>query len=274
MPKSHAFVCCCLTLTLVACNPQPSSVTTSEKTQVTASSVAPGACSLKLGYEAWEPYQYTGLDQKAAGLDIELISAVGKAMGCQIIPSQGAWMELVAALRDGRIDLVAGASKTASREQFAYFSAPYRQEQFQLFVLTAKSAAMPEVTLSDFIGKGHKVGIISEYYYGDEYSGLAANDAYKAQFVEASLGELNVARLVDGDIDGMLEDSFVARSMLRRKGLSNQIGPQGIALQSNDVYVMFSKASVPQETVLKFNQALKNIRNSGEYMLIIDKYQN
>lgn len=271
----------CLALMIAGCGPQPSSTpdTTPVKksTSIAADAKAPAeptqSCKLTLGYEAWEPYQYTGLDQKAAGLDIELISAVAKNMNCQLVTQQGAWMDLVQQLRDGKIDMVAGASRTAAREQFALFSAPYRQEQFQLFVLTAKSASMPESTLSDFIDKGHKIGIISEYFYGDEFSALYQEPTKKAAFVEASLGELNIARLLDGDIDAMLEDSFVARSMLRRKGLSDQIGQQGIVLQSNDVYVMFSKVSVPESRVIQFNQALKNIRNSGEYMLIIDKYQ-
>lgn len=274
----------CLGLMLAGCGPQPVSTPDNKSpassaipaTPVTAAPVATTpaeVCKLTLGYEAWEPYQYTGLDQKAAGLDIELITAVAKNMGCQLVTQQGAWMDLVQQLRDGKIDMVAGASRTAAREQFALFSAPYRQEQFQLFILTSKSASMPETTLSDFIDKGHKIGIISEYFYGDEFSALYQEPAKKAAFVEASLGELNIARLLDGDIDGMLEDSFVARSMLRRKGLSDQIGQQGIVLQSNDVYVMFSKVSVPEARVLQFNQALKNIRNSGEYMLVVDKYQ-
>lgn len=278
----------CLGLLLTGCSPQPantpdnqspassSSSPTSASAPVTTTqptATAADVCKLMLGYEAWEPYQYTGLDQKAAGLDIELISAVAKNMNCQLVTKQGAWMDLVQQLRDGKIDMVAGASRTAAREQFALFSAPYRQEQFQLFVLTSKSASMPESTLSEFVDKGHKIGIISEYFYGDEFGALYQEPAKKSAFVEASLGELNIARLLDGDIDGMLEDSFVARSMLRRKGLSDQIGQQGIVLQSNDVYVMFSKVSVPESQVIQFNQALKNIRNSGEYMLIIDKYQ-
>lgn len=263
---------------LIGCQPKPADETTTNSTKAAPVPSADqrdtaSECKLRLGYEAWEPYQYTGLDQKAAGLDIEIIAAVSKDMGCQLVTSQGTWVELVAQLRDGNIDLLAGASKTPAREQFAFFSAPYRQEQFQLFVLTAKSASMPESSLSDFIGKGYKVGIISEYVYGDELSILSQDPVKKSQFVEASLGELNIARLMDGDIEGMLEDSFVARSMLRRKGLSDQIGPQGISLKSNDVYVMFSKSSVSESTVMKFNQSLQNIRNNGAYMLIIDKYQ-
>lgn len=279
-------------LMLASCGPQPTpspdnkstanastaaapAATPQTTTDAKASTAAamPAACKFTLGYEAWEPYQFMGLDQKAAGLDIELINAVVKNMNCQLVTVQGAWMDLVSQLREGKIDMLAGASRTAAREQFALFSAPYRQEQFQLFVLVSKTASMPETTLADFINKGRKIGIISEYYYGDVFDELYRDPAKKAAFVEASMGELNVARLIDNDIDGMLEDSFVARSMLRRKGLSEQIGPHGIVLQSNDVYVMFSKVSVPEDKVLQFNQALKNIRNSGEYMLIVDKYQ-
>lgn len=280
MPKSVCAVVSCLFL--FACGPQPTAV---EKAPVAksaeVSAVSPAsqttepatACLLKLGYEAWEPYQYTNLDNTAAGLDIELLQAVMDKMGCTLQTRQGSWTELVAAVKSGELDLLPGASQTEARRAFAHFSMPYRTEQFTLFVRSAESAAYPQTTLTDFVLAGHKVGIISDYFYGEEFAELSAQDAVKANIVEASLAELNLARLLDDDIDGMLEDGFVARSMLRRKGLDQQIGAHSINLASSDVFVMFSKATVSAERVEAFNQALKQIQADGSYQRIVARYQ-
>jgi polar amino acid transport system substrate-binding protein len=165
-----------------------------------------------------------------------------------------------------------GASVTPARQEYAFFSDPYRQEQFVLFVRSADVAGYPQNTLADFVGSGKKVGIISEYYYGAEFAELYNQDTLKPQFVEASLSELNLARLLDEDIDGMLEDSFVGHAMLRRKGLDKQIGTHSISMGNTDVFVMFSKATIKPEQVSAFNQALAAIKANGSYNTIIQRY--
>lgn len=239
-----------------------------------ANTAAPEAalCQLKLGFEAWEPYQYTALDNKPSGLDIELVEAIAQQMGCKINAQQGSWTELISALKAGTVDLLLGASITPARQEYAHFSDPYRQEQFVLFVRSADVAGYPQNSLAEFIGAGKKVGIISEYYYGAEFADLYNQAALKQQFIEASLGELNLARLLDEDIDGMLEDSFVGHAMLRRKGLDKQIGAHSISMGNTDVFVMFSKATVKAEQVSAFNQALAAIKADGRYNSIIQRY--
>ena len=264
----------CITLVLlqIGCKPapvtpqNPTDTATTPVAEQTAATPAPAAgsqpgtvteaCQLKLGFEAWEPYQYVGIDQKPAGLDIELVQAVASKMNCEITPQQGTWVELIAALKAGEVDMLLGASKTVAREEYAFFSEPYRQEQFVLFVRAADVAGLPQNTMTDFLSAGKKLGIVSEYFYGDELAQLYNDDKLKANFVEASLSELNLARLIDEDIDGMLEDRFVAASMLRRKGLDKTVSPHSISLGDNEVYVMFSKTSVADSKVSAFNAAM------------------
>ena len=77
------------------------------------------------------------------------------------------------------------------------------------------------------------------------------------------ISELNMARLLDEEIDGLLEDSFVGASILRRKGLDKYIQPHNISLGSSDVYVMFSQISVSADQVAKFNAGLAQLRDNG-----------
>ena len=230
-------------------------------------------CVMTMGMDAWEPYQFMTVGNTPTGLDVELVQAVTATMGCQLNVVQGSWLELLTLLKEGEIDFVLGASQTEERKAFAYFSEPYRQERFQLYVRKG-DAEKPFTDLAAFLNAGHKVGIVNEYYYGDEVAKLYGDEALRSQFVGAIISELNMARLLDEEIDGLLEDSFVGASILRRKGLDKYIQPHSISLGSSDVFVMFSKASVTAEQVQQFNQALGQLRSSGAYNRLLEKYSH
>jgi polar amino acid transport system substrate-binding protein len=231
------------------------------------------SCSFTMGMDAWEPYQYITVGNTVTGLDVELVQNVVTDMGCTLDVVQGSWLELLTLLKEGNVDFVLGASKTEDRETFAYFSAPYRQERFQLYV-RKEQADLPYTELKDFISAGHKVGVVNEYYYGNEVAELYADDNLRHKFVGAIISELNMARLLDEEVDGLLEDSFVGAAILRRKGLDKYIQPHSISLDSSDVFVMFSQKSVSPEQVAQFNAGLAQLRENGRYNQIVDKYRN
>lgn len=255
---------------LFACKPVSNTETTNVKPPEQPASPT---CLMTMGMDAWEPYQYMTVGNTPSGLDVELVQAVSAVMGCQLNVVQGSWLELLTLLKDGEIDFVLGASQTDERKEFAYFSEPYRQERFQLYV-RKNDAELAFTDLTAFLSAGHKVGIVNEYYYGDEVAKLYSDEALRRQFVGAIISELNMARLLDEEIDGLLEDSFVGASILRRKGLDKYIQPHSISLGSSDVFVMFSKASVTAEQVQQFNQALSQLRSSGAYNRLLEKYSN
>lgn len=279
---------CALLLSQVGCNPVPESSPpaavppTGVAEPATATAAAPveathefatPSCTFRLGFEAWEPYQYVGMEQKAAGLDIELIQAIADEMKCQLEFRQGNWTDLLSALKKGELDLLPGASKTAARESFAYFSEPYRNEKFVLFIRSTDTALLQYSTLAELLAAGKKVGIVSDYYYGEIVAGFYNEDSLKAAFVESPLSELNLKRLQDEEIDAMFEDSLVGGSMLRRKGLAGQIGQHSLDLGQTDVYLMFGKNTVSETQVAAFNQALQTIRQNGRHQAILAKYQ-
>lgn len=228
-------------------------------------------CALTLGFDNWEPYQYADVGGRIAGLDIELVSAVTDKMNCVITYRQDTWVTLLNDLQAGEVDILLGASKTEERERFALFSEPYRMEEFSLYI--RKDDAYDDWTsVSDFIQNGSKIGIVEDYYYGPEVSMLLEGSVTSEYFSPGIMGELNIARLLDHDIDGFLEDSFVGASLLRRKALSDYIVAHGITIQTGDAYVMFSRKSVTEQQVTQFNKHLLSIKSNGEYASILEKY--
>jgi polar amino acid transport system substrate-binding protein len=264
---------------VAACDPAPQveksadpSVTAdTQMAEVVATTVA-SDCKLSLGFDVWEPYQYVDVGGHVGGLDVELITAVVKEMGCDISYRQGTWVKSLEKLRNGEVDMLMGASKTEAREAFALFSDAYRMEEFSLYIRKDDEKHGTYQSIDDFIENGSRIGIVDGYYYGPTISLLLDGTATSKSFMTSIIGELNVARLLDQDIDGFLEDSFIGASILRRKGLSDYIVAHGLTIQTGDIFVMFSQESVTAEQVADFNAALVKVKGSAQYANIMTKY--
>jgi polar amino acid transport system substrate-binding protein len=270
-----------LILSISACTPQPEKAA---KDTSSTDSIQPDLvvvaeqlatlddCNLILGFDAWEPYQYSDVGGRVAGLDIELVTGVAESIGCNITYQQGTWVDLLSLLKQGNIDMLLGASKTEAREEFAFFSDAYRMEEFSLYIRSGDEERAAYTTLSEFIENGNRIGVVSDYLYGEEVAVLLDDPEKSQYFVNAIMGELNIARLLDQDIAGFLEDSFVGASMLRRKALSDLIVAQGITIETGNVYVMFSQQSITQDQLAKFNAQLQKVKQSQLYEDLLKKY--
>jgi len=90
----------------------------------------PPACVLRAGFDAWEPYHYLGQGQQPQGLDIEILQTLAAELNCELSLQQDTWAALLRKLQSGELDILPGASISTERERYAWFSRPYRQEQF------------------------------------------------------------------------------------------------------------------------------------------------
>src|ERR1700741_3194460 len=99
---------------------------------------ANAACSktFTVAVGPYPPYVYRDAHRQWTGIDIEMARAIFREAGCTL-----AYAESMPALRymvlfkQGKIDLMLGASDTEDRRQYAVFSTPYRFEDVALFAL-------------------------------------------------------------------------------------------------------------------------------------------
>lgn len=251
---------------------QSSQPSTSTENAISQNANSEQSCSLVMGFDVWEPYQYIGLGRQVRGLDVEMVQVIAKRIGCVVTFKQDSWLNLLRQLRDGEVDFVLGASITESRKQFAWFSDAYRQEIFQLYVRADDQHKYRQVSVADFVTDGNRVGVIGAYFYGEKLSSLMESERYRKQFVPAFMSEMNVVRLLDGDIDGFLDDAMVGATMVRRKGLNSFVAEHQAAIKMGNVYVMFSQKSVTLDLVKKFNRAMAVIKSNGQYDEIVQRY--
>ncbi len=262
-----------LVLSLQACAPDsPAPPPPVEATPPAVAEKADSDCHLIMGWDPWEPYHYRDVGGDVHGLDVELVSAIAAEAGCTVGFDQEDWATLLGRLRQGEIHLLSGATRTEARESFAWFSDPYREESFGLYVRAGEADDYPGDSLAGLLDAGLTVGMTLEYVYGDEVNQLQDDPSYAGQFRGAAVGELNYDRLVNFEIDSFLEDPFVAATHIRKRGLGERIEAHPLIVATGSVRLMFSKEAVSQETVQRFNDAMAKLRASGEFQRIIARY--
>lgn len=98
------------------------------------------------------------------------------------------------------------------------------------------------------------------------------NPQFRHNVQEVTDDTFNYEKLLIHRIDGFLADPLSYASVVRKRGLTGKIEKHPIDIYFTDIFIMFSKKSVLPATVQAFNNSLSQIRNSGEYHQIIEKY--
>ncbi|MBI2383509.1 MAG: amino acid ABC transporter substrate-binding protein [Gammaproteobacteria bacterium] len=231
------------------------------------------ACKLTVGWDPWEPYQYEDADGTVRGMDIEIVELLAKDVGCEPRYLRGNWLEFLQKLKDGEVDVLLAGTVIPERERYAWFSQPYRQESFALFVRKDDLAATQDKDLQALAAAGKRIGITEGYYYGADVNRMAYESPLSKSFVSASVVELNYSRLADGTIDALLDDPFVGAAVLRRKGLSGTIVRHPLSIASGKVSLMFSRKSVSEDQVKRFDAALAKRQQDGSLEAVLKKYR-
>lgn len=231
-------------------------------------------CSITMGWDPWEPYQYMDIGGEVRGLDIELVTAIVKRSGCTVSFVERDWATLLGMLRDGSIDLLTGATKTDARDKFAYFSDPYRDETFVLYVRSEDLSKYQDKSLQELLSDAFRVGVTLSYVYGDEITALEDSPQFEMQFRGVPIGEMNYSNLLNFEIDGFLEDPFVAAAVLRKKGLLSEIEAHPIRYNTGEVHLMLSRASIDAALIPIINKNLETIKKDGTYSRIMARYGN
>jgi len=226
-----------------------------------------------LGWEPWAPYQFLDDKKQLTGLDIELVTAIVKKIGCNITHKNVQWKRHLKELEQGRIDLASGASKTPEREVYAFFSDAYRNEYISLYVRKGESNKYDVKSLKDILKTPFILGVTRGYYYGEEFANLLKNPQFIRRLQYVKNDEQHYDKLVKNRIDGFLPDHFTAQDKIKEKDLIGKIErhPMPIIL-TGDIFVMLSKKSLSPAIVKDFNNGLNQIKDDGTYRKILDKY--
>lgn len=240
---------------------------------VVAAGADASACVLRAGWDPYGLYMYRDENGRETGADIELMRALADGAGCAIEFRELPWARLLRQIESGAIDLTASVSYTTEREAYAHFSMPYRRTEMGVFVRTAESRGWAFDDLRDIVETGFRLGVIQDYYYGDEFEALRNDPAFAAHLDISSDYPSIIRKLVHGRIDGLLADDVgVMRAEARQLGMREFVERHPLPMPGDDLHVMFSRKSVDPAVVAAFDDAIARMRDDGRLRAILERF--
>jgi len=239
-----------------------------ENTEKTVSK-AKRDCSLSMGWESRAPYQFER-NGEITGIDVQIFKQAADTINCDVTFVEKSWTELLTDLEKGELDVLAGATVTPDREEFANFSPSYRDESFTLFIRASNS--YNGNTLSGFLSRSQKVGITSDYFYGKEVYELMNHPQYANLFVDSKSGEQSFFNILYSEIDGVLADPVEGHYIIKRKRLDDKIKASNVHIPSDSVAFMFSKKTVKDKQLESLQKAIKGMVDNNQVQQVIAQF--
>jgi polar amino acid transport system substrate-binding protein len=228
-----------------------------------AAKKAPAKEELIVGTEpSFAPFEFPdGKEGKIIGFDIDLINAIGKKMGYKTITVKSMGFDaLIPAINSGNIDVaIAGMTITDARKKQVLFSDPYYESGLMTIVRKENDTIHSMADL-----KGKRIGVQ-----------LGTTGALEAEKIEGAkvtnfdTSDLACIELQNGNVDAVISDLPVLQYFLKQKGSSyaKAVGEP----KKGEMYGI-AAAKDKQDLIDGINKSLKELKDSGEYQKIYDKW--
>ena len=197
-------------------------------------------------------------------------------MNVELTLPQMAWENHLAALAAGDADIAAGATESEARSRYAYFSKPYRTETDVLILPRGASGRYAfrtiEEMLDTFTKQKFRLGIVAGFVYADQrVNAFIADPANRDRIFAVESEVQNLRNLQDGIIDGFIADRIAATTAAWRRNAGSLIEEHPLRF-STDIHFMLSRATQTPQMLARLDQAIDELKSSGEFRRIADSY--
>lgn len=206
------------------------------------------------------PYEFIDDNGDFAGIDIEIIEAVGEYLGLEVVIENMEFDSIITSVSTGKADIgIAGMTVTEDRLKNVDFSETYATGK-QVIITSSESGIKG---VADLAGKkvGVQTGTTGDIYASDD-SSIGSVEQYNS-------GTEAVLALSQGKIDAVIIDNEPAKKYIEKY--------EGLVIIDEEYtfeeYAMCI-AKGNDELTAKINEALEALENSGALKAIIDKYIN
>lgn len=211
----------------------------------------------------FRPFEYTDENGEFVGIDVDIINAVAKDQGLDIEIRSLGWDAAIAACQAGQADgMIAGASITEKRQSEGWiFSDGY-------YTATQCMAVAPDSGIEGFADLKGKLVAVKTGTQGEEYA-KSLQEEYGFEISNFEDSPTMYQAVVGGQCVACFEDTPIMKDSIKSgvelvalDDTQNEGGDYGFAIfDANN-----------QELIDAFNAGLKNIKASGEYDQILEKY--
>lgn len=202
----------------------------------------------------------------------EITREVFRRMGCEAKYLDLPWARALIELELGRLDILPGAFITPERQRYAYFSRPYMRSINVIFVRNVQAKRYTFLSLDDIMESDFRLGVQIGVSYGRAFDALRKNPRFQARLVELTARESAWKMLDLGRIDGLIADEYIGKVETRDLGIGTTVTPTKLVVTDEPSSFAFSKQSLSEDFVRRFDQALLAMIADGTYKRIRESY--
>lgn len=203
------------------------------------------------------PFEYRE-GKEVVGFDVDIANKIAEKLGKELKIVDMKFAGLISALESGKIDFIAaGMSKTPEREEQVNFSDSYYTAS-QL--ITVRSDNTSITSGDDLVGK--KIGV-QLGTTGEEL----AKDIEGTTVKSFDKGAMAIIDLANGNVDAVVLDSEPTKNYTRD---NDDVRVLEEELTEEEYSIAISKDD--PELLEVINETLKELKESGEYQEILNKY--
>ncbi|WP_417459931.1 substrate-binding periplasmic protein [Kordiimonas sp.] len=240
-----------------------------------SASPADAACERELNvvYFNSAPYHHRNGDGQVVGLDTDILEQVLRKAGCTWRYTEMPLKRSLSALRSGLVDIAMGASITPDREEYAFFSQPYRREVMVMFMRKNDEPRASFQRLANAADAGVVIGAHLGSWYGYEYARLYENDsAFRRQILQSANYDTLYNALLAGRVDVVIDDIFNGHTLLSKSGRLEEASIHVSPVNDSLTHFMLSKKSVSDKTMNSLDHAIMAFQQSEAYAETIARY--
>jgi polar amino acid transport system substrate-binding protein len=126
--------------------------------------------------------------------------------------------------------------------------------------------------LETFARQKFRLGVVAGFVYADDrVNAFIADEAHRDQIVAVPSDAQNLRNLLAGVIDGFLADRITAATTAWRRHEGARIEEHPLRFSTN-IHFMLSRATQTPQMLARLNDAIDELRRSGELRRIADVY--
>lgn len=236
------------------------------------SSSLAAACSMTVRWYDDAPYFEQAADGSVSGFTAAVTTEALRRSGCQAVFVKMPFARALVELESGRLDVLPDALRTPDRHRFAHFSKPVPGLPNVLFMSTEAAQKYKLQKLDDLIGTDFRLGVQIGVSYGGNFDAVASRREFRARTSSVTERRNAWKMIAMGRLDGMVADLASGTVELRQLGLADQVLASKVVVSAEQPAYAFSKRSVGQAFIQRFNKSLDAMAADGSYRALMDKY--
>lgn len=218
---------------------------------------------LRVAWNAYPPYAFKTHTHTVDGLDIRILRQLSLLTNCPLTLVEVPPKRTFNLMRNGLIDITAAASKTSERQQFSYFTIPYRRELMTLFGKINNDKLRAIHAKEDLAGAPVSILKVRSAWYGPYIEQLEKDPDTATMFQELASPSGRFKMLWFDRVDLVIADALAGSWETNNMHFDKIIQPLPIAINDNVVHLMFSKESMSEEIVRNFNSAIQTFNSDA-----------